>query len=55
MISRELIEKINYFWHKQKTIGLTPEEKEAQHLAREEYLEAIRSQVRGLLDDMTKK
>jgi len=55
MISRELIEKINYLWHKQKTTGLNPEEKEAQRIAREEYLAAIRGQVRGILEDLKKQ
>jgi len=50
MISRELIEKINRLWHKQKSVGLTEEEKEEQRKAREEYLAAIRTQVRGMLE-----
>lgn len=52
MISRELIDKINALWHKQQTVGLTGEEKEEQRLAREEYLAAIRCQVRGLLESL---
>ncbi len=52
MISRELIDKINSLWHKQQTVGLTAEEKEEQRLAREEYLTAIRSQVRDILDSL---
>lgn len=52
MISRELIEKINSLWHKQKTVGLTEEEKKEQKQAREEYLAAMRGRVRGMLKDI---
>lgn len=52
MISPELIERINYLWHKSRTTGLTPEEKEEQLLAREKYLDAMRNQVRGMMEDM---
>lgn len=54
MITRELIERINFLWHKQKTVGLTDEEKLEQRLAREEYLDGIRGQVRGMLDSIKK-
>lgn len=52
MISRELVEKINALWHKQKTVGLSDAEKEEQKIARAEYLAAIRSQMRGMLDSI---
>lgn len=54
MISKELVDKINSLWHKQKTVGLTEEEKQEQKAVREEYLAAIRVQVRGMLDDLTR-
>ena len=54
MITRELVDKINALWHKQKTVGLTVEEKEEQRLAREEYLVDIRGQVRGMLESIKK-
>lgn len=54
MITRELVDKINALWHKQKTVGLTAEEKEIQRLAREEYLAGIRGQVRGMLESIKK-
>ena len=54
MISKELVEKINSLWHKQKTVGLTDEEKMEQKAAREEYLAAIRTQVRGMLEELKK-
>lgn len=50
MITQELVNKINYLARKQKTEGLTPEEKEEQKKAREEYLEGIRKQVRDQLE-----
>lgn len=50
MITRELIDRINSLWHKQKTTGLTEEEKEEQRLARQEYLAGIRVQVRNMLE-----
>ena len=52
MTSRELIEKINSLWHKQKTVGLTEAEKKEQKQAREEYLAAMRGQVRGILESI---
>ncbi len=52
MISRELINRINSLWHKQQSVGLTEEEKEEQRLAREEYLAAIRTQVREMLEEL---
>lgn len=50
MISRELVDKINSLWHKQQTVGLTEEEKEEQLLARRQYIDAIKSQVRDMLE-----
>lgn len=50
MITRELVEKINALWHKQNTVGLTDEEKEEQRLARQQYIDGIKSQVRNMLE-----
>ena len=49
MITQELVDKINYLARKQKTEGLTPEEKAEQKKVREEYLSAIRKQVKQQL------
>lgn len=49
MITNELIAKINYLAKKQKTIGLTSEEKEEQAHLRKIYLEGIRGQVKNQL------
>lgn len=54
IITHELIDKINALWHKQKTVGLTDEEKEEQRQAREEYLADIRGQVQGMLESIKK-
>lgn len=52
MITQELVDKINYLARKQRTEGLTPEEKEEQKKVREQYLEGIRTQVRDQLEGM---
>lgn len=54
MITHELVEKINALWHKQKSVGLTDEEKEEQRLARQEYLAGIKGQMRDMLDALKK-
>lgn len=46
------IERINALYHKMKTEGLTPEEKEEQAKLRGEYIAAIRTNLRGSLDTM---
>ncbi|NLC07823.1 MAG: DUF896 domain-containing protein [Syntrophomonadaceae bacterium] len=50
MISKELIERINYLARKSKTEGLTPEEKEEQARVRRQYLDAIKARVTDALD-----
>ena len=45
------IERINELAHKQKTIGLTEEEKAEQKKLRSEYLEAVRRNVIAQLDN----
>lgn len=45
IITKELIDKINALARKQRTEGLTPEEKEEQHKLRQQYLAGIRGQV----------
>lgn len=52
MISGELVDRINYLIKKEKTEGLTPEEKEEQKKVRAQYLEGIRAQVRAQMADV---
>lgn len=52
MITKELVEQINRLARKQKTTGLTEEEKLEQKLARNQYLEGIRAQMKSLLDSI---
>ncbi|MCL6634312.1 MAG: DUF896 domain-containing protein [Peptococcaceae bacterium] len=50
MITKELVERINYLARKQRNGGLTEEEKEEQKQLREIYLKNIRSQVIDALE-----
>lgn len=52
MITKELIARINELSRKQRTVGLTPEEKEEQQTVRGIYLAGIRAQVKGMLDNI---
>lgn len=45
MITKELVDKINLLARKQRSEGLTDDEKEEQHRLRQLYLQGIRSQV----------
>ena len=45
-----LIKRINELAHKQKSVGLTPEEKEEQTILRNEYREKFRTSLRGTLN-----
>ncbi|MCM1158927.1 MAG: DUF896 domain-containing protein [Bacteroidales bacterium] len=49
------IARINELYHKSKDIGLTEEEKEEQKNLRQEYLAAIRSNMRATLDQVSIK
>lgn len=52
MITQELVDKINYLARKQRTEGLSAEEKAEQKKVREEYLEGIRAQVRDQMEGL---
>lgn len=45
MITREMIDRINYLARKQRSEGLTKEEKNEQHELRQKYLQSIRCQI----------
>lgn len=53
MITNEKIERINELARKQKTLGLTPPEKQEQKLLREEYIQAVRDSLKLQLDHIT--
>lgn len=44
------LERINELAKKQRTVGLTEEEKQEQKVLREEYIKAFRESLRGQLD-----
>jgi uncharacterized protein YnzC (UPF0291/DUF896 family) len=50
MITKELIDKINFLAKKNKAEGLTEEEKEEQALVRRQYIEAVKANVKDTLD-----
>lgn len=47
------IARINELYHKSKEKGLTVEEKEEQAKLREEYIAAIRANMRGTLNNVS--
>ncbi len=51
-MDEQKINRINELYRKSKAEGLTREEKKEQKLLREEYLEAIRSNLRSQLDNI---
>ncbi len=52
MITEATIARINELAHKSKKEGLTPAEKEEQKRLRQEYIEAIRGNIRSQLDNV---
>jgi len=49
----ETIKRINELYHKSQGEGLTEEEKEEQQLLRRKYVESVRANLRGQLDNMS--
>ncbi|MEG6566700.1 DUF896 domain-containing protein [Thermoanaerobacterium saccharolyticum] len=52
MITKEMIDRINYLYHKSKNEGLTDEEKIEQSKLRIEYVKEIRERVKQQLDSI---
>ncbi|OAT85004.1 DUF896 domain-containing protein [Desulfotomaculum copahuensis] len=50
MITKEMIERINFLSRKQRSGGLNDAEKAEQHALRQRYLETIRAQVTDALE-----
>lgn len=54
-MNQERIDRINTLYHKSQSVGLTEEEKAEQAQLRKEYIEAIRSSLRGNLNNISIK
>lgn len=52
-MDEQKIARINTLYHKSKAEGLTEQEKKEQALLREEYLAAIRANLRGQLNNIS--
>lgn len=54
-MNQEKIDRINTLYHKSQAAGLTEEEKAEQAALRKEYIEAIRRNMRGTLNNISIK
>ena len=54
-MTQEKIDRINALYRKSKAEGLTEEEKKEQAALRKEYIEAIRTNMRGTLNSISIK
>ena len=52
LIDEKKIARINELYHRSKAEGLSEEEKEEQAMLRKEYIEAVRRNLRGQLDQI---
>jgi uncharacterized protein YnzC (UPF0291/DUF896 family) len=50
LVTKEQISRINELAHKQKSIGLTAEEREEQKMLRRAYIDAFKENLRAQLD-----
>lgn len=55
MITSEMIDRINALYHKSQSVGLTEEEKTEQAKLRTAYVEAIKTNMRGTLNNISIK
>lgn len=53
MTVEELTKRINELYHKSCDEGLTPEEKEEQARLRREYIDNVKGNLRGQLENMS--
>lgn len=53
MITQEMIDRINALYHKSQAVGLTEEEKNEQASLRKAYIEAIRTNMRANLNNIS--
>ena len=54
-MNQEKIDRINTLYYKSQSVGLTEAEKEEQAALRKEYIEAIRRNLRGTLNNISIK
>jgi len=54
MITKELIERINFLARKKREVGLTPEEELEQKQVRRQYIDGIKDQLRPMLEELKK-
>ncbi|HCD44244.1 MAG TPA: DUF896 family protein [Lachnoclostridium sp.] len=52
-MNQDKIDRINTLYHKSKATGLSEEEQAEQAALRREYIESIRSSLRGNLNNIT--
>lgn len=52
-MNQEKIDRINTLYHKSQSTGLSEEEKAEQAALRKEYIESIRSSLRGNLNNIS--
>lgn len=52
MVTKEMINRINELYKKQKNEGLTEEEKEEQKKLRSEYINSFKENLRGQLENI---
>lgn len=53
MTMDETIKRINELYHKSQAVGLTEEEKAEQKELRQGYIESVRGNLRGQLENMS--
>lgn len=51
-MTEQMITRINELYHKSQAEGLTPEEKEEQAALRQEYIAAVRGNLRSQLNNI---
>lgn len=53
MNMNDTIKRINELYHKQKSTGLTPEEKEEQAVLRRKYIDSIKGSIKANMDNVS--
>ena len=53
MTMDETIQRINELYHKSQSVGLTEDEKTEQRALRQKYIDSIKGNLRGQLENMS--